>query len=240
MADQKESSSGNAQQRNMAGNRESGSSQQPGIARSQQGGGGVARSSPAGISYIPSPAEFFANPFAAMRRMHEDMDRIFAQALGGTGGGLMSGGETGAGSAGSLATWSPAIEVKQKGNNLTVCAELPGLKPDEVHVEVNEDALIIEGERRNEMSSDEGGVHRTERRYGRFHRAIPLPEGANTEDARAEFRDGMLEVTVPLPQQQTRRRQIPITGGADSTASAGTGATKQATGTQATPGTTQQ
>src|SRR5689334_17396622 len=130
MADQKESSSLNVQQGNQPGNRQSGSSQQSGINRSQQGGGGLARSSSTGLSYIPSPADFFANPFAAMRRMHEDMDRIFAQALGGAGGGMMSGGETGAGAAGSLGTWSPTIEVKQKGNNLMVCAELPGLKPD--------------------------------------------------------------------------------------------------------------
>lgn len=151
---------------------------------------------------------------------------------------MMSGGEAGAGTAGSLATWTPAIEVKQKDNNLTVCAELPGLKRDEVHVEVNEDALVIQGERRNETSSDEGGVHRSERRYGRFYRAIPLPEGANGEDTRAEFCDGMLEVTISLPQQQTRRRQIPITGGAGAAASAGTGPGNQSSGTQPDAGTT--
>jgi HSP20 family molecular chaperone IbpA len=74
------------------------------------------------------------------------MDRVFAQALGGTGGGMMSANE-GGGAGGGLASWSPAIEVKQKGNDLVVCAELPGLKPEEVRVEVNEDALVIEGER---------------------------------------------------------------------------------------------
>jgi len=170
-----------------------------------------------------------------MRRMHEDMDRIFAQALGGAGGGMMSGGETGAGAAGSLGTWSPAVEVKQKGNNLMVCAELPGLKPDEVQVEVNEDALVIQGERRNETSSEQRGVHRTERHYGRFYRAIPLPEGANAENAHAEFRDGMLEVTVPLPQQQSRRRQIPVSGGTP-TNSSGSGTANESPGRQANPG----
>src|SRR4051794_13756659 len=123
MADQQDSASVNVQQGNPTGNNQSGPSQQSGISRSQQGGSRVARSSPTGISHIPSPAEFFANPFAAMRRMHEDMDRIFAQALGATGGGIgggmMSGGEAAAGTAGSLGAWSPAIEVKQKDNNLT-------------------------------------------------------------------------------------------------------------------------
>ena len=161
-----------------------------------------------------------------MRRMHEDMDRVFAQALGGTGGGMMSAGE-GGGAGGGLASWSPAIEVKQKGNDLVVCAELPGLKPEEVRVEVNEDALVIEGERRQEQSNDQGGVHSTERRYGRFYRVIPLPQGANADQAKAEFRDGVLEVTVPIPGQQSRRRQIPVAGGRPSDGSSGNAAANQ-------------
>jgi HSP20 family protein len=160
------------------------------------------------LPYFPSPVQFLANPFSAMRRMQDDMDRMFAQALGG---GLMSAGETGDTGSG-LATWSPAIEVKERGNELVVCAELPGLKPEDVHVEMNEDALVIHGERRQEQSSDEGGVHRTERRYGQFYRAIPLPDGANGEQAKAAFNNGVLEVTVPLPEKRSHTRQIPITG----------------------------
>lgn len=161
-----------------------------------------------GQPYFPSPSEMLSNPFAVMRRMHEDMDRIFSQAFGG---GMMSGGESQEAGSG-LMSWSPAIEVRQQGNELVVHAELPGLKPEEVQVEVNEDALIIQGERKQDQSSDQGGVHRTERRYGRFYRAIPLPEGVDADQAKAAFNHGVLEVTVPLPQQQTRRRQIPISG----------------------------
>jgi len=183
------------------------------VTRSRQQEGGLARKQQM-QPYFPSPAEFMGNPFAAMRRMQEDMDRMFAQAFGGLGGGLTSGG-TGS-YAGGLTEWSPAIEIKQKENQLVVCAELPGLKPDEVQVEVNEDALIIQGERRHEETHNEGGVHRTERQYGRFYRAIPLPEGVNADQANAQFRDGVLEVTVPLPEQQMRRRTIPISGGGGS------------------------
>ena len=193
------------------------------IERSQQGGG-LSQSTRTQQSYFPSPLEFIANPFSAMRRMHEDMDRVFAQALGG---GMMSAGSgtsTGAG----LAAWAPTIEVKQKDNELTVCADLPGLKPDEVQVEVNEDALVIQGERRQEQTrEEEGGIRRTERQYGRFYRAVPLPEGVNAEQAKAQFRDGVLEVTIPLPEQQSRRRQIPISG-------AGTGSASQKTGQAST------
>lgn len=164
-------------------------------------------------SYFPSPAEFFTNPFAAMRRMHEDMDRMFAQAWSSD-----SGGSAG----GNLASWSPAIELKQQGNNLVVSAELPGLKPEEVQVEVNDDQLVIQGERRQEQTSEEGGFHRTERRYGRFYRAIPLPEGVNADQAKASFNNGVLEVTIPVPQQQSHRRQIPIGGNGSSVPNGGT------------------
>lgn len=133
------------------------------------------------------------SPFSLMRRFQEDMDRMFEMALGGT-----------------MGTWSPAIEVKQQGDKLQVCAELPGLKPEEVQIEATEDALTIQGERRQETSSDEGGVHRTERHYGRFYRSIPLPPGAKTEQASASFKDGVLEITVPVPEEASRRRRISI------------------------------
>jgi HSP20 family protein len=174
--------------------------------------GDLARRADSSPPYFPSTTEFFNNPFGVMRRMHEDMDRMFAQALGG---GLMNAGE-GSSGAGGMSTWAPVIEVKQQADNLVVCAELPGLKPEEVQVEMNEGALVIQGERRNESKSEEGGFHRTERHYGRFYRAIPLPDGANAEEAKASFNNGVLEVTVPLPHQQTKRRQIPIGGGGSS------------------------
>jgi len=163
-------------------------------------------------AYMPSAAEFFNNPFSAMRRMHDDMDRMFAQVFGSAGGGLMNAGQGSSG--GGLSAWSPAIEVQRRGSELMVTAELPGLKPDEVHVEINQDALVIQGERRQEQSSDEGGMHRSERRYGRFYRAVPLPEGASADQVKAAFHDGVLEITVPLPkQQESPNRRIPITTG---------------------------
>jgi HSP20 family protein len=182
------------------------------LSRTQQGAG-LAQADRL-QSYFPSPGEFFTNPFAVMRRMQDDMDRMLAQAFGGGfGGGLMTPGAGAGATLGSgMAAWSPSIEVREQGNEMVVSAELPGLKPEEVQVEVNEDGLVIQGERRQEETSGQGGVHRTERRYGRFYRAIPLPEGADAERAKAEFRNGVLEVSIPVPQQQSKRRQIPIAG----------------------------
>jgi len=149
-----------------------------------------------------SPTELITNPFSAMRRMHEDMDRIFADMLGGA--------ATTTGMGGGLTSWSPAIEIAERDNELSICCELPGLKPEDVKVEVTQDALVIEGERKQEHQEDQGGRRISERRYGRFHRTIPLPEGAVGDEARADFKDGELQVTVPLKRPENKRRQIPI------------------------------
>lgn len=152
-----------------------------------------------------SPREFFNNPFSVMRRMHEEMDRVLAESFGG--------GRSGAGSfGGGLASWAPSIEVSERNNELFVCAELPGLRPEDAKVEVTGDALVIEGERKQEHEDKQEGKWHSERRYGRFHRTIPLPDGADAEHARADFKNGELHVTVPVQRPETKRRQIPIGG----------------------------
>jgi HSP20 family protein len=148
-------------------------------------------------------ADFFSNPFAVMRRMHDEMDRVFADSFGR---------QSGVSAMGGLGSWSPAVEVSERDNQLHVCAELPGLKPEEVKVEITDDALIIEGERKHEHQEEQGGRWHSERHYGRFYRTIPLPEGANAEKARAEFKNGELNITVPVQHPESKRRQIPIGG----------------------------
>ena len=150
-----------------------------------------------------SPGEFFANPFSVMRRMHDEMDRMFADAFGRQAGGSAMAG---------LGSWAPPLEVSERDNEICVCAELPGLRPEDVKIEVTGDALVIEGERKQEREQEQGGRWQSERRYGKFYRAIPLPEGANTEQARAEFKNGELRVTVPVARPQSKRRQVPISG----------------------------
>ena len=145
-----------------------------------------------------TPQELFTNnPFSLMRRMTEEMDRVIQEF------GLER-------DAGSRTGWSPAIEVSERDGKYSVRAELPGLSPNDVKVEVANDALVIQGERKVEHEEKDGGVERTERQYGLFYRSIPLPEGADVEHANARFQNGMLEVTVPVPQQKEQRRSIPI------------------------------
>jgi len=138
------------------------------------------------------------DPFSLMRRMTHDFNRFF---------GDWGGRE-------EERIWSPAIEVKQQDGQYTVRADLPGLKPEDVKLEVTEEAIILQGERKSEHEETKGGTRMCERQYGRFYRAIPLPEGAKADQAKARFENGVLEITVPAEETRAQRRQIQIeTGG---------------------------
>jgi HSP20 family protein len=110
--------------------------------------------------------------------------------------------------------WAPQIDVFQRNNELVVKADLPGLKKDEVKIDVTDDAITIQGERRSEHEEEREGVYRSERSYGSFCRVVPLPEGAITDQAKATFNNGVLEITMPAPPEQvTRGRRLEISEG---------------------------
>jgi len=142
------------------------------------------------------------SPFDLMRRFAEQMDRNF-----------WGWGAPVRGVSEEEIAWTPSIEIRQSGNNLVIAADLPGLSENDVRVEASEDGLVIQGERTQEKTEEEGGVRRSERSYGRFYRLIPLPEGAKIDEAKANFNNGVLEVTIPVPESQQKRRQIPISAG---------------------------
>jgi HSP20 family protein len=85
-----------------------------------------------------------------------------------------------------------------------------GPQEGEVKVELTDDALVIQGERKREHKEDHEGYHRWERSYGQFYRSVPLPEGAKTDQVKAELQDGILKVSVPVPQAEKKSRQVPI------------------------------
>ncbi len=84
-------------------------------------------------------------------------------------------------------------------------ADLPGLKKDDMKIDINDGAITIEGERREEHEEDREGYYRTERSYGSFYRVVPLPEGAITDSAKAHFNDGVLEIVVQAPPREVSR-----------------------------------
>jgi HSP20 family protein len=114
---------------------------------------------------------------------------------------------------GEASVWSPAVEVKEKEGKLLVTAELPGLKKEDVKVHIEGDALIVEGERKQETEEKREGYYRSERSYGKFYRALPLPEGAKVGQAGAQFNNGVLEVTIPLAEIKAKSQEVEIQEG---------------------------
>ena len=100
--------------------------------------------------------------------------------------------------------WSPQIETFQRGSEFVVRTDLPGLKKDDVKVDITDDSLTIEGERREEHEEDREGYYRSERSYGSFCRVIPLPDGAITDSAKANFNNGVLEIVMQAPLARCR------------------------------------
>jgi HSP20 family protein len=118
---------------------------------------------------------------------------------------------------GDTMVFVPRIDVVQRGNDLVVRADLPGVKPDNLTVDISDSAITIAGERQEERVDERAGAYRIERSYGSFFREIPLPEGAITDQAKAMFNDGVLEVTVPVPPEQVSRgRRLEIARGGSS------------------------
>jgi len=106
--------------------------------------------------------------------------------------------------------WMPAIDVERGKNDLTVRADLPGVKLDEVKIDVQDGVLTISGEHEERKEQKEKRYLRRERRYGSFTRSIALPEGVDPSKIKAKSKDGVIEVAVPLPAE-SKNEPITIT-----------------------------
>jgi len=135
------------------------------------------------------------NPFGMMREFSDEMDNMYkslAPKMGKLGAEL----------------FAPAVDIKLADGKLIVTADLPGLKKEEVKLEVTDNALVIEGERKREEKEEKEGYKKYERTYGKFYQTIPLPGGTKIEMAKAELNEGVLTITVPVPE--VKARQVPI------------------------------
>ena len=153
---------------------------------------------------IASPLDFFD-------RVTEEMDRVFDRMSRDFGFPSRFGFRSGVSAPGSHRLWAPRVEAYQHGDRFVVRAELPGLKKEDVQVELTDDTLIVQGERRDEHQEEREGYFQSEREYGRFYRAIPLPDGVIDESAQATFRNGVLEVSMQAaPAEANRGRRLEI------------------------------
>lgn len=106
--------------------------------------------------------------------------------------------------------WIPQLEVFQRNGRFVVRADLPGMKKDDIKVNVEEDTLILQGERRVEEEVKRDNFHRTERTYGSFFRSLPLPEGVKTDKIDAAFKDGVLEVSMPMEVEKKPVKHVEV------------------------------
>jgi HSP20 family protein len=130
------------------------------------------------------------DPFDEMRTMQRDMDRLFDRLLG----------TERAGEVRRLGLWLPSIESYTKEGKLFIKAELPGVDPKDLDVTIDDRELVIKGERKAEKDEKEKDYTYREISYGSFERRFLIPEGVKTEDLKAAFANGILEVSVPIPE----------------------------------------
>lgn len=136
------------------------------------------------------------DPFEDMGSLRQAVDRLFDDVM-------LSGRNTGRTTTNGLpaATWEPAVEMYETGDEVVVRAEMPNVDPANVDVTVTADAITIKGSVRQQEEKKDRSYYRRELRYGSYVRTLPLPAEVKGGDAKATYKDGVLEVKVPKAER---------------------------------------
>jgi HSP20 family protein len=135
-------------------------------------------------------------PFRDMLNLRADMDRLFKTFFTG----FPDEGE---------GIWAPVVDIEEDKDNILVKAEIPGLKKDEIRVTVRDNMLSISGERKQKQEIKDRVFHRIERSYGKFSRRISLPVAVDADKIKANYKDGILHITLPKPES-VKPKQIEV------------------------------
>lgn len=130
-------------------------------------------------------------PFREIETLRRQFDELFEELSGGR--------------RESEMTWAPAVEIQDTDDHLFLRAQIPGIEPKDLDIRVTRDAVYIAGEHRSENKAEEKGYFRSEFRYGKFERAIPLPVPVQNELVEADYKNGILTLTLPKVQEAQRR-----------------------------------
>jgi HSP20 family protein len=141
------------------------------------------------------------SPAPQFRTLRSEMDRLFDDFFG----------LTPAKREGAVSLWAPAVDVREDANNYYVEAALPGMKKEEISLELENNVLSIKGERKFERKEDKQNYHFMERSYGSFYRSFSLPKNIDAEKISAEYKEGVLNVTLPKkPEVKPKKVEIKI------------------------------
>ena len=136
-------------------------------------------------------------PFRELAALQNEMGRWMNQLAGGVG--------TAPGN-GQSSTWLPAVDVWETDSELVLSFDLPGIPEDKVAVELDDSVLTVSGERERTQEHSSERFYRFERRFGQFSRSVTLPAGIKEDEIKAAYKDGVLEIRVPRPEEQKPKR----------------------------------
>ena len=134
-------------------------------------------------------------PLRELGSLQNEMNRLFNTVF-----------DTPPGNGGTLRRWVPAMDLVETDDHFILRADLPGMRQDDVKIELEDTTLTVSGERRAEHESKGEGYYRVERAFGEFSRSLTLPQGVDPEAVAASFQNGVLEVRVPKPETRKPRR----------------------------------
>ncbi|MCM1983361.1 Hsp20/alpha crystallin family protein [Lyngbya confervoides] len=138
------------------------------------------------------------DPLGEVESLHREMNRLFdsfypTRDRGGNGFGIL-----------------PALEMKETDEAFQIQLELPGFEAKDLDIQVTDEAVIVSGERKQESESEEEGVHRSEFRYGKYHRVIPLTAKVVNQEASADYQDGILKLTLPKSKTDEKVHRLKL------------------------------
>ncbi len=149
-----------------------------------------------------SPSRALAGGADPFSELHREMNRLFDDFLGGS---LPS-----AGAVAGAMTVNPRLDVRESGNELCICADLPGVKPEDVELRLEGNTLTLRGEKAQEAEDKKEDYYLMERSCGRFQRSLQLPYAPDPSRVHAEFENGVLTIHVPKEAHQERSQRIEI------------------------------
>ncbi|MFW6175775.1 MAG: Hsp20/alpha crystallin family protein [Acidobacteriota bacterium] len=144
-------------------------------------------------------ARVMGTPFSLLDELRDELDRFW------------EGARLPRVEAETTMTWWPKLDIYEKKNQLVVKADLPGMTKSDVEVAIEGGDLILRGERQEETQVEEENVYRAERSWGKFLRRVPLTFEVDPSNVQATFKEGVLEVTMPLPKEEKKPKAQKIT-----------------------------